>query len=173
MNEDRETSLKKLMLSSMDGDQEAYKLFLKEMSLLVKAYLSKRCAHLGSDRIDDLIQEVLMAIHLKRSTYRTDLPVLPWIFTITRHKLIDEVRSINRKTKNDLQEYMEESFTTSQLEDQEEVELALAGLTQKQREMLFMAKVEEVPLSEIAEKFKMSLSAVKVSIHRAIKSVRR
>lgn len=171
---DREKSLKKLMLASIDGDQEAYSSLLKTISEIAERYLKKRRSHLGQDRVDDLVQEVLITIHLKRSSYRTDLPLLPWIFTITKHKLIDEVRANNRRAKIlDRNEFQEETPLSSELEDLEELELALKGLTDNQRDILVLAKVEKVPLNEIAERFKMSLSAVKVTIHRALKYARR
>lgn len=171
---DREQTLKKLMLASINGDKDAYMSLLNEISIVSKAYLQKRCSHLGQDRIEDLVQEVLLAVHQKRSSYRLDLPVLPWIFTITKHKLIDEVRAENRRRiLHQKSEINEEGEHLSTLEDAEELGLILQGLTEKQKDILFLAKVEDVPLNEIAEKFKMSLSAVKVTIHRAIKSVRR
>lgn len=170
---DREKELKDLMLETMKGNHEAYQIFLREISLIARAYLLKRCAHLGKDRVDDLIQEVLMAIHAKKSSYRTDLPILPWIFTITRHKMIDEIRAQQRKNK--LSDAFSEELphlTDDVMEERENLEDLISGMSERQREILIMAKVKEIPLGQISEHFKMSLSAVKVSIHRAIKSLK-
>lgn len=171
---DRERTLKDLMISSMDGDEKSYQLFLSEINSIATAYLVKRCGHLGKDRIEDLVQEVLMSIHQKRSSYRRDLPILPWIYTITKHKLIDELRSEKRKKKN-LEAMYEREVTQIGYEKNDEIELdiLISGITDKQKQILILSKVEEVPLAEIAIQFKMSLSAIKVTIHRALKSMRR
>ncbi len=49
----------------------------------------------------------------------------------------------------------------------------LAGLTDKQQEILILAKVEHKPLQEIANELNISLSAVKVTIHRALGVLRK
>jgi RNA polymerase sigma-70 factor (ECF subfamily) len=172
---DRERILKELMISSLEGDQAAYQKLLSEISLIAKSYLIKRCRQLGPDRIDDLVQEVLMTVHLKKSSYRTDLPFLPWIYTVTKHKLIDDFRSSIRKTRLDekLSSDKNEIIKEETKEDDFELELLVSGINEKQREILLMAKVEEIPLAEIATQLKMSLSAVKVTIHRAIKNIRK
>lgn len=48
------------------------------------------------------------------------------------------------------------------------VETMLESLTPRQRELIRMAKLEELPLAEVALRLGMSLSAVKVGVHRAM-----
>jgi DNA-directed RNA polymerase specialized sigma24 family protein len=38
---------------------------------------------------EDIVQEVLLAIHIKRGTWDQARPVGPWVAAITRNKLID------------------------------------------------------------------------------------
>ena len=54
----------------------------------------------------------------------------------------------------------------------EEVDALLAGVSDRQREILRLSKVEGIPLQEIAERMKMSLAAVKVTIYRTLRSIR-
>lgn len=173
-SEKREHTLKQLMLTSMEGDATAYKDFLTGVSMTARGYLAKRVAFLGSQGIEDLVQEILLTIHLKKDSFRTDLRILPWVYTIIRHKMIDELRSDKRHTKylKSLETTFTESEDADDLESREEVECLLAGLPEKQKEMLIMAKVEQKPLQEIATEMNVSLSSVKVSIHRALGSLR-
>ena len=38
------------------------------------------------------MQEVLLAIHTRRQTWREEDPVAPWVYAIARHKVIDAFR---------------------------------------------------------------------------------
>jgi RNA polymerase sigma-70 factor (ECF subfamily) len=49
----------------------------------------------------------------------------------------------------------------------------LEGLSERQKDILRLAKVEEMPLAEIAVRQGMSLSAVKVTIHRSVQAIRK
>ena len=57
--------------------------------------------------------------------------------------------------------------------EEEEGTALLAGLSPERQEILRLAKVDEIPLAEIAAKKGMSLSAVKVSVHRSLKILRK
>ncbi len=94
---EREQSLKQLMLTSMEGNALAYKDFLQGVGMLARGYLSRRVSFLGTQGIEDLVQEVLLTVHLKKTSYRTDLPLLPWVYTIIKHKMIDQLRTNKRR----------------------------------------------------------------------------
>ncbi|HUP56379.1 MAG TPA: sigma-70 family RNA polymerase sigma factor [Bdellovibrionota bacterium] len=165
------------MLRSLAGDQEAHERLLMKVAQMLRGYLTKSISptHPGHESVEDLVQDVLLAIHQKRHTYRTDLPILPWVFSIARYRLIDSVRAAKRVP---LSVPWDDEFSPP-VEDQHEglekmeVERALEGLSPKQREALMLAKVEGLPLADVASKMKMSLSAVKVTIHRAMKALKK
>jgi RNA polymerase sigma-70 factor, ECF subfamily len=172
-----ESELRMEMLRSLAGDREAHERLLTQVAQMMRAYLSKSISptHPGHESVEDLVQDVLIAIHQKRHTYRTDLPILPWIYSIARYRLIDSVRAAKRVP---LSVPWDDELSPA-VEDQHEglekaeVERALEGLSAKQREALLLSKVEGLPLAEVATKMKMSLSAVKVTIHRAMKALKK
>ena len=47
---------------------------------------------LPADQHEDILQEVLLAIHLKRQTWRRDAPVRPWLYALARYKVVDAFR---------------------------------------------------------------------------------
>jgi RNA polymerase sigma-70 factor (ECF subfamily) len=177
-----EENMRKLLLMSLQGDQEAYQIFLHLVAKMVRAYLMKKTGskERSPERVEDLVQEVLLGIHLKKASYRQDLPVLPWLYAIARHRLIDDVRAGARQP---VKVQWDVDFINSVADQREgaeeamgvhhEAEAMLAQLGEQQREVLYLAKVEGLPLKEIAERTKMSLASVKVTIHRAIKSLRK
>ena len=135
----------------------------------------------GSPVGDDIIQEVLLAIHAKRDTYDPAQYFLPWMYAIGRYKLIDHLRSMKHLSKTGSLEANEaavdwEAFkrsSTPQSEAEWDSEQLLSQLPQKQRDLLKMVKLEGLSIQEAALRTGFSPSDVKVSIHRAIKSLQK
>jgi hypothetical protein len=48
--------------------------------------LRRRLASLPDD-VEDLLQELLLAIHIQRHTYDSTQPLTPWVQAIARYKL--------------------------------------------------------------------------------------
>ena len=65
--------LKALMLASLDGNAASYRSLLDRLSGRLRAYYKGKLARVGrgATEAEDLLQEVLLAIHLKRHTYDT------------------------------------------------------------------------------------------------------
>jgi sigma-70-like protein len=51
---------------------------------------------IGSADVEDVVQETLLAIHLKRHTWHHCEAITPWVTAIARHKLIDGLRRRGR-----------------------------------------------------------------------------
>ncbi len=54
--------------------------------------------------MEDLVQEILLAVHSKRHTWRPGEPVAPWLFAIARYKAIDAYRRRGRRIEIDIGE---------------------------------------------------------------------
>lgn len=166
-----EAKLKELFYLSSSGDRTAYEDFLELISVLVQRYL-RYLSHgkTGNENLDDLRQEVLLSIHLKKQTYAVDRPILPWIYSVTRYRYIDFYRQKKRDRRLvQLEvEYLQAPASTSGLDIQE----LLKSLTPKQQEMLKLVKVEGLSYAEAATDLKMSVSSLKVGIHRLVKSLK-
>jgi RNA polymerase sigma-70 factor (ECF subfamily) len=166
-----EEELKGLMLAAVTGDTHSYESFLQKVAQLLKPRFIRMSRSV--EKADDLIQDVLISIHRKRDLYKVEMPILPWVNAIAKHRFIDSIRSESRRPSTVVWEEDFENLAAEEVEvSQESGEALLEGLSDRQKEILTLAKVEEVPLAEIAQKFDMSLSAVKVSVHRSIKSIR-
>ncbi|TIV00595.1 MAG: RNA polymerase subunit sigma, partial [Mesorhizobium sp.] len=73
-----EAELSRLMRSAIAGDERAYADFLHRTAALVRGFIRRRIVQGGVDP-EDVVQETLLAIHVKRHTWRQDLAVLPWV----------------------------------------------------------------------------------------------
>src|SRR5260370_38334912 len=49
------------------------------------------------DQSEDIVQDILLAVHLKRHTWDVSAPFAPWLFAIARNKLIDALRRRGRR----------------------------------------------------------------------------
>ena len=156
---------------AMSGDSQAYERFLTLVSAMVKSYLNflSKC-QLSTDLLEDLQQEVLFSIHQKKHTYQLDRPILPWIYAITRHRFIDFYRA--RKRLPDLVEF-EESYVTESDVPTFNLEELLSTLTQEQRHLLVLVKVEGASYEEASQELKVSAMTLKTRVHRMLKSIRK
>ena len=87
-----------LMRAAMAGDEGAYRSFLRAITPFVRAAARRNLARYGIGVADgeDVVQDTLLAIHLKRQTWDQDRPIGPWITAIARNKLIDLMRRRGR-----------------------------------------------------------------------------
>src|SRR5713101_10123067 len=89
-----EIELKALMLAGLDGNATSHRELLERLSRRLRAYYKGKLAGIGRgvSEAEDLVQEAVLAIHIKRHTYDPDEPLTPWAHAIARYKLIDFLR---------------------------------------------------------------------------------
>lgn len=167
-----EAKLKALFISAMTGDKDAYEGFLTLTSALVKRYLFFLGGiNLAQENADDLHQEIMMSIHMKKQTYRIDRPILPWVYAITKYRYIDYYR--HKKRQPLMVEFDEMVKVNTEIENTISFEDILEFLTPKQKDMLMLVKVEGLSYAEAAENLEMSVPSVKTGIHRIIKAIQK
>jgi RNA polymerase sigma-70 factor (ECF subfamily) len=167
-----EEQLRYLLVRALEGDSQAYRVFLEELAILLRGFLRKRLPRLPEE-VEDLLQELLLAIHNQRHTYDRSVPVTAWVHGIARYKVVDLWR--RRRRMEDLHEVFDDAnelFGHSSHENVEaQLDLAalLAMLPDRQRLPIQYVKVEGASVADAAARTGMSISAVKVGIHRGLK----
>ncbi len=157
------------MLASLGGDGAAYARLLAQLSGHLRAYFAKRA---GADA-EDLVQETLIAIHTKRATYDPALPFTAWVHGIARYKLIDAWRKNKRHATVALDD-APELFAHDEAEAagaKRDVEKLLAKLPPQKRDLVRAVKLEGRSIAEEAKATGLSETVVKVTVHRAVKSM--
>jgi RNA polymerase sigma-70 factor, ECF subfamily len=167
----REARLGALFKSGLVGDASAYKTFLTEASGHVRGYLKRRLQR--SADVEDLVQEVLLAVHNKRHTYDTARPVTSWLFAIAQYKLIDHLR---RRRHDAHTVALDDDFAASEpdgdpLSAVRDLERLLDTLPERQRLPIVHVKIEGLSVAETSRLTGISESAVKVGIHRGLKAL--
>src|SRR5881296_1043102 len=90
-----EAELKNLMVAGLAGNAAAHRSLLDQLSRRLRAYYKSRLARIGRSaaEAEDLVQEALLAVHIRRHTYDPGEPLTPWVYAIARYKLIDHLRA--------------------------------------------------------------------------------
>src|SRR5882757_7087581 len=129
-----EERLRSLMLQSLAGDAAAYRMFLDELTTNLRSYLRRRLGGLP-DEVEDLLQELLLAVHNKRHTYDPKQPLTVWVQAIARYKLVDLLRRRSRgDVHTDRLDEDDQVFATANdaAEAQYDVAKLLLGLPDRQ-----------------------------------------
>jgi RNA polymerase sigma-70 factor, ECF subfamily len=170
----REERLRGLLVSGLTGDGPAYNSFLKELSAHLRAFLRKRLARLPEE-VEDLLQELLLAVHNQRHTYDPRQPLTAWVYAIARYKLVDLLRRRSRKEL--LNDPLDEDDSLLGASDGEAADARrdlaklLANLPDRQRLPIIHMKIEGLSVAETARLTGMSPSAIKVGVHRGLKAL--
>ena len=87
------------MRAAIGGDEAAYRMLLQTLSSGLRAMVRRGFAQAGAPQgdVEDVVQETLLALHLKRNTWDPSQPLGPWVRAIARHKLIDALRRRGRR----------------------------------------------------------------------------
>jgi hypothetical protein len=81
-----------LMAAAQTGDRVAYETLLRDCTSFIVS-LARRQA-VPPDRIDDVVQEVLLTIHRARATYDPRRSFEAWLRTIVERRAIDVLRQV-------------------------------------------------------------------------------
>ncbi|BCQ26794.1 sigma-70 family RNA polymerase sigma factor [Caballeronia sp. NK8] len=174
MSQDAESRLKALFVGGLDGDPNAYRSFLQALTRHLRGYLRKRLARRPDD-VEDLVQEILLAVHNARHTYRADEPLTAWLHAIARYKLMDFFRAhARRESLNvplDDHEELLAAIDDEPAQARHDVGKLLEHLPDKQRLPIIHMKLEGLSVTETARVTGLSESAVKVGVHRGLKAL--
>lgn len=171
---EREAQWGEWMRGALDGDAASYDRFLRAVTPYLRAMARRRCEQFGAPagEAEDIVQEVLIAVHLKRGTWDPHRPIGPWLSTIVRNKLIDALRRRGRRVDVPLDDVMATlEAEEADVSDRLDAERVLERLKEPQRDIVRSISLEGAGVRETAARLKMSEVAVRVSLHRALKAL--
>ena len=170
----KDRELAALMRAAQDGDKVAYAGLLRELLPLVQRIVRGKLPFLQPADRDDVVQEVLVSLHTARATYDPRRPFVPWLMAIAHHRTVDRVRRNAKLSAHEVlvDEFAEEpDLAENNYGDPEALRRAIKVLPAGQRVAIELLKARELSLTEAASVTGLSISALKVSVHRAIKNL--
>ncbi len=118
------------MHCAQKGDQVRYRQLLESLQPVVERAVYRRIFCI--EDAQEVVQDILLSVHLARDTYEVDRSFAVWLRTIIHHRIVDYIRRRKRTAK--LVTTSMETVNTSDLEQA----TAAAGVVQ------FSADLEEV-----------------------------
>ena len=163
------------MRAAMTGDAGAYRQLLASLAAHVRAVVRSRWRRLGAPEgeVEDIVQEVLLTIHLKRGTWDRSRPIGPWVAAITRNKLIDILRQRGRHITVPIEDFAD-SLPAEDLTPElskRDIDTLLGQLKPQQREIVRSISIDGGSIHETASRLQMTEGAVRVALHRALKAL--
>jgi RNA polymerase sigma-70 factor (ECF subfamily) len=166
-----------LMARAQDGDRAAYLRVLEAMTPYLRALAARH--QRDPNEIEDAVQDVLLTVHSIRHTYDPARPFGPWLVAIANRRFFDRLRRQGRTRARETPLTAEhETFSSSQasmekMSDRHELEGAIDKLPPTQRQAIRLLKLKEMSLKEAATESGISVAALKVATHRALKNLRK
>lgn len=157
------------------GDAAAYRQLLEALAPRLRAMARRGLARTGRgvEDAEDIVQETLLAVHLKRHTWDERQPLEPWVRAIAHHKLVDCLRRQGFREHVDVAELSDVLSDGSDSRLTEGIDRArlVATLPERQRQVVEGISLEGRCAREVGERLGMTESAVRVTLHRALKSL--
>ena len=163
------------MRAAISGDTSLYCGLLDDIghSVRLMARRALTRARLGDADVEDIVQETLLAIHLKRHTWDGGDWLAPWVAGIARHKIADALRRRGVRPLVPIHDF-EDTLAAPEAPDphvRSDIERLMRPLTPRQREIVRAVSLEGEPIAETARRLSMSEVAVRVTLHRALKAL--
>lgn len=163
------------MRAAREGDDEAYRRLLMQVAVWLRGVARRGLIAAGrqADDSEDIVQETLLAMHLKRDTWDERQPLEPWLRAIARHKLVDHLRRRGVANHIDIEDLAETlaAPTDDTAGSTADARHLLASLPERQRHIVEGVSMEGQSAREVGIRLGMSEGAVRVALHRALKAL--
>ncbi len=169
LQQDRDWEM--LLARANDGDGAAFARFLQAVSPTLRAVIRRRGDGLPADQHEDVLQEVLLAIHLKRQTWRRDAPVRPWLYALARYKVVDAFRKRGATVTLPIEDFVDvlpEENAAVPLSERD-AEVMLGQIDCRSASLVRAVVLDGRSAEEAGEAVGLSAGAARVALHRAMR----
>jgi len=161
-----------LMRAANGGDTAAYNRLLTSLAPAIRAVARRGLGRAGFavEEAEDVVQETLLAIHLKRHTWDASLPLGPWVRAIARNKLIDAMRRRGRRDHVPIDDVIDTlaSDAAEPTPIPGRLDEHLQSLPDRQQSVVRAISLDGASIRETATRLNMSEGAVRVALHRGL-----
>jgi RNA polymerase sigma-70 factor (ECF subfamily) len=172
-----------LMLRLRHRDLEAFRTLYERYGSLVYSTCLRvvRDSHIA----EDMVQEIFLRIWRKPESFASERGrFATWITSVTRNRAVDEVRSRNRRFRNETASPEEQErelpdaetndpALTAELSDRRRIILtAMGDLPSEQRQVIELAYFGGLTQQEISERLSQPLGTVKTRIRLGMQKLR-
>lgn len=169
-----DSRLGRLMASAQAGDRAAYDALRRESVPLTRAVARGRGVPAGA--LDDAVQDTLLTLHRARHTYDPARSYQAWLRTIADRRAVDLLRRQGRQRSREVHD--ERAYEAHPAAEAAAPELdgglrrAVEALPEGQRQAIEELALKDRSLAEASRATGRSPGALKVNLHRALKTLR-
>jgi RNA polymerase sigma factor (sigma-70 family) len=162
-----------LLAEANSGDSRAYASFLRTITPVLRGVVRAKAGGLGEAICEDVLQEVLLAVHLKRHTWQVGAPVRPWLYAIARYKVVDAFRARGGKVEVPIEDFDDVIAAEAGPDPTEAADMAkmIGLLDDRSGRLVRMIGIEGSSAAEAGQALNMTEGAVRVALHRAFKTL--
>jgi RNA polymerase sigma-70 factor (ECF subfamily) len=169
---DREAQWSELMRAARKGDSAAYERCLREIAQALRPRVRRGLSRTGANpaETEDVVQEILIAVHLKRQTWDESRPIGPWVAGIARYKIIDAARRRGGRVDLPIEDFADILAADAEPERASERDVArsLDALPEGQRKVVRSIAIDGASIAVTARTLNMTEGAVRVALHRGL-----
>ncbi len=168
---EREQTWEILLARANDGDGAAFACFLTAITPTLRAIIRRRGEALPPDQHEDILQEILLAIHLKRQTWRRQTPVRPWLYAVARYKVVDAFRRRRIATHlpiEDFEDILPEEDAPAPLTARD-AEVMLGMIDGRSAALVRAVALDGQSAEEAGQGLGLTAATARVALHRAMK----
>jgi RNA polymerase sigma-70 factor, ECF subfamily len=164
-----------MMHAAIAGSETIYCRLLADIgrSVRARARAAFSRSRFGDADVEDVVQETLLAIHLKRRTWDGGLRLAPWVGAIARHKILDAMRRRGAHRFQPIED-LENVLAAPESEDphfRSDTERLMKHLAPRQRDIVRSISLEGQSIAATAARLSMTEVAVRVALHRSLKAL--
>jgi RNA polymerase sigma-70 factor (ECF subfamily) len=162
-----------LLALANTGDSRAYATFLRTITPVLRGVVRAKGGGLGEAVCEDVLQEVLLAVHLKRHTWQEGAPVRPWLYAIARYKVVDAFRARGGRVEVPIEDFDEVFAAEAGPDPTEAADMAkmIGLLDDRSGRIVRMIGIDGASTAEAGQALNMTEGAVRVALHRAFKTL--
>lgn len=167
----------------LEGNEQAFEVLIDRYGSSLFRYITSRLR--DYDASCDVLQQVLLQLYLSLPSLKRDSPLKPWLWQVTHHKLIDEVRRKRWISLSNL-DYTEGETALLLLPDptllpeeqveyqelQHEVQKAIATLPARYQQIVILRYLTQWPFSKISRFLAIPQATAKTYFQRAMPLLR-
>lgn len=163
-----DASMRALMQRAQGGDGPSYAAVLHAAADWLRRYFRRKIA---PDRLDDLVQEVLLSLHQKRATYDPARAFFPWLAAIARYRWVDHLRAEYRHAADCLDDGELAEDWADPADGRLSLDAMFAHLPAAQVAAIELVRIQGLSIKEASAQCGQSEALIKVNIHRGLRKL--
>ncbi|NDV53790.1 MULTISPECIES: sigma factor [unclassified Salipiger] len=165
----RDDEIEALMRKALDGDRRAYAGCLQRLVPRLRAMATHDLPAQHGHLAEDVVQEALLSIHLKRGSWDRDRPLLPWVRVIVKHKAIDALRKTPSAPHDPVEDHPGLGAPAVDPLAGLHLEQALSRLSPRDAALVREHAIGGADPETLSKDFDLSPGALRVALHRALR----